>query len=550
MRIGGIASGMDTQAMLNELMKAERMPLDRLFQQRKWIEWQRDAYRDVNLKLDNFRNEMGNLRLQATFNAFGAKVADGGIASVKTTSGAVVGNYSLEVTQLAKPATIISENRIRTSTGEEVKGSTNVFSAMGRDAADGTFEFAVETDNGAANGEGKRFATITVEANDTFTSLARKIADAKDSEGKSLGLRTSFDDATGRFVISSKDMGANQTIKMGMDDGGTIKGDAFVDYFITNGAEPILDGNTPPNVTGYQVFDPNATISTPFTVVGQNAKIKMNGIDVESQTNNIRVFGLDITATDVGATTIQVNSDTDKTFDAIKSFVESYNKLIAELQLKVAEPKYRAFPPLTDEERKGLSDKEVELWEEKAKSGLLRSDSILRSVLSDLRNALSSPVAGIPTDEINMLSKIGITTSKDWRNGGILEIDEDKLRQALTEKPDEVMRLFTAQADKDATGNDKFQQSGLGFRVYNALGDFDKKFREKAGAPGLTAKADQSNLGKMLTDFDEKIRRFEDRLVSIENRYWKQFTAMEKAISEMNAQGNSMMGFLFGGMQQ
>ncbi len=51
MRIGGIASGMDTQQIIKDLMRAERMPMDRLFQRKEWAEWRRDSLRDVNLTI-------------------------------------------------------------------------------------------------------------------------------------------------------------------------------------------------------------------------------------------------------------------------------------------------------------------------------------------------------------------------------------------------------------------------------------------------------------------------------------------------------------------
>ena len=51
MRIGGLASGMDIDQLVGDLMKAERMPLDKLTQKKQYLEWQRDDYREMNKSL-------------------------------------------------------------------------------------------------------------------------------------------------------------------------------------------------------------------------------------------------------------------------------------------------------------------------------------------------------------------------------------------------------------------------------------------------------------------------------------------------------------------
>ncbi|MBW9234462.1 flagellar filament capping protein FliD, partial [Leptospira santarosai] len=126
--------------------------------------------------------------------------------------------------------------------------------------------------------------------------------------------------------------------------------------------------------------------------------------------------------------------------------------------------RYPDFKPLSDEQRREMSEKEVELWEEKARSGLLRNDPILKSALQDLRRAFMDPVGGIASGNINLLSQIGISTGT-WNEGGKLNINEDKLKEALTNKPDEVMELFTKK-----TGG-----LGIGDRVYQELNNVVKR---------------------------------------------------------------------------
>lgn len=69
MRIGGLASGIDTESMIKDLMNAERIPLDKMHQDRTKLEWKRDAFRDVNKLLGNFdQNMILNMKLSETFN--------------------------------------------------------------------------------------------------------------------------------------------------------------------------------------------------------------------------------------------------------------------------------------------------------------------------------------------------------------------------------------------------------------------------------------------------------------------------------------------------
>ena len=86
--------------------------------------------------------------------------------------------------------------------------------------------------------------------------------------------------------------------------------------------------------------------------------------------------------------------DTDKIFDSVVKFVDEYNKLIEDLNKQIREPKYRDFQPLSAEQKKDMKEKEIEQWEEKAKSGTLRNDSTISSMLTQMRTALMGSVDG------------------------------------------------------------------------------------------------------------------------------------------------------------
>ncbi|MDH5161289.1 flagellar filament capping protein FliD [Heyndrickxia oleronia] len=502
MRITGFSSGLDIDQIVKDLMKAERAPQDKIYQKQQWAEYQRDAYRDINLAMDKFKKSVENLRFQSTFNAYSATSSDSTSFSVKSTSNSIPGNYSVVVDQIAKIANLTSSDAIK-SNGSNVKSSDLILSPGE------TATIKVQS----ANGEKE----ITIDDTFTYSRLAKEISNATDeTTGKSLGLRAMFDDATSRFVIASKDLGAKQQISLS-DISGNIAG-------------LIKDGGDRTSAN---------SLTNPFTVTGEDASVTVNGATVTSSSNNISVYGMNITLLkeDPGVTkTISVKSDSDNVFNSIKSFVEEYNKLIDTVNSKLNEKRYRDYQPLTKEQREALSENEAKLWDEKAKSGVLSRDSLLTETMSQLRTYLSMPVDGIPSNELNSLSKIGITTEYMSLDGK-LQINEDKLREAINNNPEQIMNLFTKSGSKDtSTSTASLKDSGIGDRLYEMLKSTITKLNDKAGAPNTAANIDKSVLGKSISEYSTQYNDWIDKLATIESRYYKQFNAMEEAIQKLNNQ--------------
>jgi len=90
MRIAGLATGLDTDQIIRDLMRVERMPLDKLYQEREWVKWQRDALRDINLALTEFRDRYSRLRLQGTFHAYSIHSANSAVVTGSATASARV----------------------------------------------------------------------------------------------------------------------------------------------------------------------------------------------------------------------------------------------------------------------------------------------------------------------------------------------------------------------------------------------------------------------------------------------------------------------------
>lgn len=123
MRIGGLATGMDIDQLVKDLMTAEKIPLDKLTQQKMWTEWQQDSYRDFNLTLSNLRTSANSLRFSSSFNAYSATSSNSASLSVTTTSSAVSGSYQAEVISVASSAKLHSESAITKADGSVAKSS-------------------------------------------------------------------------------------------------------------------------------------------------------------------------------------------------------------------------------------------------------------------------------------------------------------------------------------------------------------------------------------------------------------------------------------------
>ncbi|MDZ5711484.1 flagellar filament capping protein FliD [Jeotgalibacillus sp. HH7-29] len=276
---------------------------------------------------------------------------------------------------------------------------------------------------------------------------------------------------------------------------------------------------------------------------GSDAEFTINGLATTRKSNTFTMSGVtftlkqtfDETETPAGLT---VNNDGNQVFDNIKEFVENYNTLIGGISLKTSEERYRSFQPLTDEQRGEMSEKQQEQWDEKAKSGLIRRDPILTGALSSMRNDFYSPVTNSDTDPMmRQLASIGITTTSNYIEGGKLEINEAKLKAAINNNPEAIEAMFIG-----GNNNTNDSEKGIIHRLHDTATETMDRLRTKAGNEFSTLQ--NYSLGKSIVNVDERIQRFEDRLIQVEDRYWAQFTAMEKAVSQANSQGMYLMSQL------
>lgn len=508
MRIGGLASGMDTETMISDLMKAQRTKLDKITKQKQYVEWQRDDYRAANLKLFNFRNLTSDTMVrQSTFIQKTATSSAPDEVGVKNISS--VNNFSgtINVEQLAEKATMRSTDRVNgSSTPIDVNAKLSTLDpALGSSQ---TITIKAMKEDGTLQTDKEAFTF-------TFNPNEKSMQDVLDEINKSSNVSAFYDSYSGKISMTAKNSGEN-----------------------AKGAEIIMTSSSEfQNFTKLSV-DNDAAETAGVGSKGKNAKFTLDGLSTERNTNTFIVNGFELNLKQASKKDITFSSttDTDKILGSVTKFVEEYNKLIENLNGEIREKKDRDYQPLTELEKKDLSEEQVKSWEEKARSGTLRNDSIISSALTKMRSALSSSVEGITG--ANTLSAIGITTSSNFAENGKLIIDEAKLREAISSNPTQVYELFSANG---TTADQVDSKDGIARRLVTILDDTRKQIISKAGSDSSVNTS--FALGRSLNNYDSQINSFEDRLTRIEDRYWKQFGAMEKAIQKANAQYSQLSNY-------
>lgn len=284
-----------------------------------------------------------------------------------------------------------------------------------------------------------------------------------------------------------------------------------------------------------------ANASTKFEMA-QDSKITYNGIDITGSSNTIVVNGLTINLKGKPANgetiNITVASDTQANYDMVKKFITNYNAILKEMNDLFYASSARGYDPLSDEEKDAMSEKQIDKWEDKIKSSILRRDDSVGSLLSTLSMAMMSTVE--VDGQKYSLSSFGISTSSDYTEKGLLHIagDEDdalvstmtnKLMEALEKDPELVGKVI----------------SGISKNVYDEMG---KKMKAIPNVRSAFTFYNDKTMSKQQEEYQKKIKELDKKLITIENKYYKQFAAMESALSKLQSQTNALAGML--GMNQ
>ena len=290
---------------------------------------------------------------------------------------------------------------------------------------------------------------------------------------------------------------------------------------------------------------------------GQDATVTVSVNGEPKQTihphgNEFEIDGMKITlrqtfAEDKGAVTFERTTDADKILTVVKDLVKDYNEMASAIKsaystMPEQNSKGESYKPLTEKDRKDMSESEIKAFEEKAKKGILFGDRDLSNLYDGLRNSLS--ILGINGNDGN---KLGLTTS--FKDGATtLVLDENKFREAIENDPEKIKTIFTSSR---ANGD---KRDGLLIGMKNTLDQYAKTtgadkgiLIKKAGTPLAPTSVLQNELQREIGKFDKEIEKWQEKLADKIDYYNSKFTALEMMIAEMNNQSGMLMGLSGGG---
>lgn len=564
MRVSGINSGLDTDAIVQELVSAYSKKTEKYTKEQTKLGWKQEAWKNLNTKVYSLYNSVGKLRYSSAYSMKKTTVSDTTKATVTASGDAVNGTQKLHVLSTAQSG-YLTGGKLALRKEVTKDGATSLETADGKVTVETKLsELGYKDKDTTLNVKttDKNGKEVTKTINLTKDSTVQDVVNAL----KENGLNASFDENNGRLFVSSKDTGkaadftisASTTKKIPKtdDDGNVVKdkdGNIVMDEIEMSDEESAASKKLL-GLLGLDTTD-NTYENQAVKIDGRDAVISLNGVKYTNTSNEFSINGLNISVAGVtddvtdpenvdlstldesSAITITTTTDTQGIYDKVKDFLTEYNNIINEITKLYNADSAGSYEPLTDDEKDKMSDTEIEKWETKIKDSLLRRDNSLSAVMNSMMTAMSSPITIDGKDY--SLSSFGIQTlgylnaAKNEQNAYHIDGDEDdentsgnkdKLMDAITKDPDTVVE-FMKQLSKNlyTAMDDQMKSSSLRsrYKIYNDK-ELDKEY---------------SNLTKTIKQWESKVSDKEDY-------YYKKFSNMETAMSKLQSQTSSLSSML------
>lgn len=271
-------------------------------------------------------------------------------------------------------------------------------------------------------------------------------------------------------------------------------------------------------------------------VAAADSVVQVNGATLTSSKTSLTVNGLSLDLMDVtdGEVSITVSDDTDAVYDSIKEFVTQYNSILKEMNTLYNAKSARSYDVLTDDQKDEMSDEEVEKWNTKIKDSLLRRDSTLDGLITTMRSITGKSITASNGKKYS-LANLGITTGTDYKEYGQLHIKGDEDDSVYSDSTNTLQDLLKEDPDVVAE-----VMAGLTNSLYDAL---NEKMKSTTMSSALTFYNDKE-MTKQMTQYKKDIKSWETKLQTMEDHYYKQFSAMEKALASLNSQQSSLSSYL------
>jgi flagellar hook-associated protein 2 len=457
----GLGSNINVESIVSQLMAVERQPLTALAKKEASFQSKLSAFGVVKGALSAFQTAAKAIATTDKLTPTKASVSDAAILTAASSSNAVPGTYNVEVQSLAQ------SQKLMTSTGynstSDVVGTGKITISFG------TYKPTVPPVTDPPTPPGIEFVVNADKAGGTITidDTNKTLSGVRDAINKAnLGVTaTILNDGTKNYLsFTSTETGARNALKISVDD-------------------PSL------NALAYDATGTGSSMAE--KIAAKDAVILVDTVKVTKPTNTITdaIQGVTLNlGKEAVGTTVKVNltRDTASMQSSIEAFVKAYNDVSKTLK------DYTAYNADT------------------SKAAVLLGDSTMRSIQSQIRNVLTTPIAGAPAT-MNTLAAVGIEFQKD----GTLSVDSAKLSKALADPTKDVAKLFTSTSSGQGFG---YKMDVLMGRILSPVGILNEKTK---------------SINESISDIGEQRTKLNSRMDTIENRYYKQFSALDVALSNM-----------------
>lgn len=481
-RIPGLATGMDTDSMIKQMLSGEQNKVDKAKQKQQSVKWQQEIYRAVIKDVKDLQDKYFSVTSKdsiMTSKAWNSTKVSSSNDKVMTATGSAGANdidYSFDVKHLAKPASISS-----TKSGITKESKLSTLGLLG----DGKFSIKY------GDGDKEISKEISIKPDDTVGSLISKINESTDGK-----VKASFSDMSGEFTIATNKTGKNAKLNI-VDSTGNPSN--ALDFLLPKNSEQGKDSEINVKTRDGKLIKKLAEESNSFTIDGINYSVHAEG-----------------------SADISSSQDVEPVVGNMKKFVEDYNKIMDKVYGLVTEKKNKDFPPLTDAQKEDMKEEEIEKWEKKAKVGLLRNDSEMRSFMNHMQNAIFG-------ENTQFLNQCGLTSNEDYNKRGQISINEDKFRKALQNEGDRVYKAFA--------GNDNSMLEKMKKSMNDYVGSSSSVFARKAGLE-KTSSAVKNYYSDQLKRQEDMIKSLQRKMDKREDKLYKQFGQLEASMNKLNSQMN------------
>jgi len=553
--LSGLASGFDWRSFIDQLMEVERAPQKALRNEQTRIQERNNAYRSLQTELQVLQNRLRDLLNPDLYAARRTAVGDANLLKAEAGTAAAPGLYTIEILQRATAARWVGVANVGAalSPSGDVSSLTLANAPFATAVTAGTFtvngkQVNVETTDTLQDVFDKIAAATGGQVTAGYDAVSDRIILTSSSE---IVLGSASDTSNFLQVARLYNNGTSTVASAGAL--GAVRLDATLAH--ANFATPVTDGGSGAGefrINGVSITY-NATTDTLATVLerinqssagvyatydalsdrivltnkstgdigialedvtgnflaaagliggslqrGQNLLFRVNGGDTLTSTSNTisaassGLAGLTLTVLGEGTTTVTVERDTDPVKQAIRRFLEAYNKV----------------QTLLDDYTSSTTDAKGVV-----RVGVLAGESDANEIASRLRNLVYQQVSGF-APVADHLADLGITTSGE--DNKLRLSDEAALDNLLRNDPGAVQRLLTDES------------RGVAVRL--------QAYLERLVGDDGTLIRKQTTLARQSSDIDAQIREMERLVQANRQRMIEAFTAMEQAQARINQQ--------------